>query len=35
MDKRKLNIAMEVLHEKSVEFTETKDFIEEHLKQKC
>ena len=33
--KRKLNIAMEVLHEVSVTFTETKEFIDEKLEQKC
>lgn len=33
-EKRKLNIAIEVLHEVSDEFPETKDLIEEKLKQK-
>ena len=33
--KRKLNNAMEVLHEVSVTFTETKEFIDEKLEQKC
>ena len=34
MDKRKLNTAIEVLHEVSVEFPDTKEFIEERLEQK-
>ena len=33
--KRKLEITLEVLHEVSVELPETKQFIEEHLEQKC
>lgn len=33
--KRKLNIVMEILNEVSIEFLETKQFIEEHLAQKC
>lgn len=35
MDKRKLNTAIEVLHEVSVEFPDTKEFIEERVEQKC
>ena len=35
MEKRKLNIAMEVLHEVSVTFSETKEFIDEKLEPKC
>ena len=35
MDRRKLNIALEVLNKVSVKFPETKQFIEEHLQQKC
>ena len=34
MEKRKLNIAMEVLSELSVTFPETKDFINEKLEEK-
>ena len=34
MEKRNLNIAMKTLNEVSVEFSETKQFIEEHLEQK-
>ena len=34
MKKRKLKITLEVLHEVSIEFPETKPFIEEHLEQK-
>ena len=33
--KRKLNIVMEILNEVSIEFLETKQFIEEQLEQKC
>ena len=35
MDKRMMNIAMQVLHEVFVEYPDTKDFIEERLEQKC
>lgn len=35
MDKRKLKIVMKVLNEESLEFPHTKEFIEEHLEQKC
>ena len=35
MQKQKLKITLEVLHEVSVEFPETKQFIEENLEQKC
>ena len=35
MEKQKLKITLEILHEVSVEFPETKEFIEEHLDQKC
>ena len=35
MEKRKLKITLEVLHEVSVEFPETKQFIEEHPEQTC
>ena len=35
MDKRKLNTAIEVLLEVSVEFPDTKEFIEERVEQKC
>ena len=35
MEKQKLKITLEILHEVSVEFPETKEFIEEHLEQKC
>ena len=35
MEKGKRNIAMEVVHEVSVEFPETKDFINKKLEQKC
>ena len=35
MEKQKHEIILEVLHEVSVEFPETKQFIEEHLEQKC
>lgn len=35
MDKRKLKIVMKVPNEESLEFPHTKEFIEEHLEQKC
>ena len=35
MEKRKLKITIAVLNEVSLEFPETKQFIEEHLEQKC
>ena len=35
MEKRKFKITLNVLQEVSVEFPETKQFIEEHLEQKC
>ena len=35
MEKQKLKTTLEILHEVSVEFPETKEFIEEHLEQKC
>ena len=35
MNKRKLNIVMQVLQKKSVEYPDTKDLIEEHLEQEC
>ena len=35
MYKRKPNIVIEILQEVSVEFPHTKEFIEEHLEQKC
>lgn len=35
MDKRKLKVVMKVLNEESLEFPHTKEFIEEHLEQKC
>ena len=35
MEKQKLKITLEVLNEVSVEFPETKQFLEEHLEQKC
>ena len=35
MDKRKLNIVIEILQAVSVEFPHTQGFIEEHLEQKC
>ena len=35
MEKQKLNITLEVLNEVSINFPETKQFIQEHLKQKC
>ena len=35
MEKQKLNITLEVLNEVSIKFPETKQFIQEHLEQKC
>ena len=35
MKKQKHKIILEVLHKVSVEFPETKQFIGEHLEQKC
>ena len=35
MDKRRIRITAKVLDEVKVQFPETKEFIEEHLKQKC
>ena len=35
MEKRKLKVTLELLNEVSVEFSETKQFIEEYLEQKC
>ena len=35
MEKRKIKITSEILIEVSVEAPETKQFIEEHLEQKC
>ena len=35
MEKRKIKITLEILIEVSVEVPETKQFIEEHLEQKC
>lgn len=34
MDKKKLNTAMQVLHEVSVEYSDYKDFMEGHLEQR-
>ena len=34
MEKRKLKITLEVLHEVTADFPETKEFIEERLEQK-
>ena len=35
MEKWKLKITLEVLNEVIAEFQETKEFIEDHLEQKC
>ena len=35
MEKLNFKVTLEVLQEVSVEFQETKQFIEEHLEQKC
>ena len=35
IEKREHKITLEVLNEVSVEFPETKQFIEEHLEQEC
>ena len=35
MEKQKLKITLELLHEVSVEFLEAKQFIEEYQEQKC
>ena len=35
MEKRKLDIVMQTPNEVSAEFQETKQFIEEHLEQRC
>ena len=34
MDKKKLNTAMQILHEVSVEYSDYKDFMEGHLEQR-
>ena len=35
MDKQRIRITMKVLGKVKVQFPETKEFIEEHLEQKC